>query len=315
MANIKISELPAASAASATQEFETNDSGTSKKVTGSQLKSFVKSGLAVSDVTDLTATAAELNFTDGVTSPIQTQLNSKAPSASPVFSGNISLGVTPFAWGVDRVAFDLKNTAAYSAPSNFGGLANNAYYNGTGWVYKYSDFAQAYEQGGGFHAWYTASSGTAGNPVTWSKRLSINSSGAFGFNNDYGTSGQVVTSNGSGSAVTWAKPKVDPDYDSGEFSTAINGRYTFAHGLGVLPNRMDIVMRLTAAVGGWSAGTYFVCDGNNMFYDGANPGVVTGYDATNIYTQIGSDFRFLSTAGARTSIPFASAVFRVRAWK
>lgn len=67
MANIKISELPAASAASAAQEFETNDSGTSKKVTGSQLKSFVKSGLAVADITDLTATASELNTLDGIT--------------------------------------------------------------------------------------------------------------------------------------------------------------------------------------------------------------------------------------------------------
>jgi hypothetical protein len=64
MPNIKISELPAASAASTSQEFEVNDSGTSKKVTGSQIKTFVKDGLLVSDVTDLTATAAELNQLD-----------------------------------------------------------------------------------------------------------------------------------------------------------------------------------------------------------------------------------------------------------
>ncbi len=217
MANIKISELPAASAASTTQEFETNDSGTSKKVTGSQLKTFVKDGLVVADVTDLTATAAELNTLDGIlvstaelnsvygiTANVQSQLYEKAPTASPVFSGNMGLGVTPFSWGVDRTVFDLKNTAVYSSPSNFGGFANNAYYNGSGWVYKYSDFAQAYECGGGFHSWYTAPSGTAGNPVTWTKRLSINSSGAFGINNNYGTSGQVMTSAGSGAAPSWA---------------------------------------------------------------------------------------------------------------
>ena len=67
MANIKISQLPAAASASGTQEFETNDSGTSKKVTGNQLKTFVKSGLVASDVTDLTATATELNTLDGIT--------------------------------------------------------------------------------------------------------------------------------------------------------------------------------------------------------------------------------------------------------
>ena len=35
----------------------------------------------------LTATTAELNYTDGVTSNIQTQLNAKAPIASPTFTG------------------------------------------------------------------------------------------------------------------------------------------------------------------------------------------------------------------------------------
>lgn len=67
MANIKISELPAASAALGTQEFEVNESGTSKKVTGSQIDTYVKSTLVAADITDLTATAAELNILDGVT--------------------------------------------------------------------------------------------------------------------------------------------------------------------------------------------------------------------------------------------------------
>lgn len=41
MANVKISDLTQAGAASGTQEFEVNDSLTSKKVTGSQIKTFV----------------------------------------------------------------------------------------------------------------------------------------------------------------------------------------------------------------------------------------------------------------------------------
>jgi hypothetical protein len=41
MANVKISELTAAGSASGTQEFEVNDSLTSKKVTGAQIKTFV----------------------------------------------------------------------------------------------------------------------------------------------------------------------------------------------------------------------------------------------------------------------------------
>ena len=44
------------------------------------------------DSLGVTASSAELNYTDGVTSNIQTQLNAKAPIASPTFTGSISLG-------------------------------------------------------------------------------------------------------------------------------------------------------------------------------------------------------------------------------
>jgi hypothetical protein len=43
-------------------------------------------------LTSLTATATELNYTDGVTSNIQTQLDAKAATASPTFTTKI---VTP----------------------------------------------------------------------------------------------------------------------------------------------------------------------------------------------------------------------------
>jgi len=39
----------------------------------------------------VTATAAELNYVDGVTSAIQTQLDAKAPTASPTFTGTVSV--------------------------------------------------------------------------------------------------------------------------------------------------------------------------------------------------------------------------------
>ncbi len=43
----------------------------------------------------VTATTAELNYVDGVTSAIQTQLNAKSPTASPTFTGTVTIpGVT-----------------------------------------------------------------------------------------------------------------------------------------------------------------------------------------------------------------------------
>ena len=45
MANVKISELTGASAAAAANEYEINEAGTSKKVTGTQISAFVKADL------------------------------------------------------------------------------------------------------------------------------------------------------------------------------------------------------------------------------------------------------------------------------
>ena len=50
--------------------------------------------------TAITASAAELNFVDGVTSSIQTQLDTKAPSASPTLSGTISISGGTQNWTV-----------------------------------------------------------------------------------------------------------------------------------------------------------------------------------------------------------------------
>jgi hypothetical protein len=50
MANIKISDLTAAAAATGTQEFEVNDSLTSKKVTGAQVLAYVKANTTPADI-------------------------------------------------------------------------------------------------------------------------------------------------------------------------------------------------------------------------------------------------------------------------
>jgi|TARA_R110000751_G_scaffold300694_2_gene412574 hypothetical protein len=51
----------------------------------------------------MTATAVELSYSDGVTSAIQTQLNAKAPLASPTFTGSVTLGD----WAISLSGSDL----------------------------------------------------------------------------------------------------------------------------------------------------------------------------------------------------------------
>lgn len=46
--------------------------------------------------TAVTASAAELNYVDGVTSNIQTQLDAKAPLASPTFTGTVTIPTADF---------------------------------------------------------------------------------------------------------------------------------------------------------------------------------------------------------------------------
>ena len=45
----------------------------------------------INENVEVTATATELNYVDGVTSAIQTQINTKAPSAAPTFTGTVVL--------------------------------------------------------------------------------------------------------------------------------------------------------------------------------------------------------------------------------
>ena len=104
MANVKISELPAATSGADANEFEINESGTSKKLSGSNLKSYVLTSPTATGTlsaptinastqlqiggTAITATAAELNYVDGVTSAIQTQLDAKVGSS---YTGDVDI--------------------------------------------------------------------------------------------------------------------------------------------------------------------------------------------------------------------------------
>jgi len=108
-------------------------------------------------------------------------------------AGNLGLGVTPSAWGGAFRAFE---TASAGLMSNTNGgsffLMNNAYYNGSNWIYKYTTAASRYDQSSGTHVWYNASSGTAGDPITFTQAMTLDASG----NLLVGTTSTSVTSGG-----------------------------------------------------------------------------------------------------------------------
>jgi len=72
---------------------------------------------------------------------------------------NIGLGVTPSAWGSGFNVMEPNHSGSIYGDSTAAGLSNNAYNNGSAWLYKYSGSAADYYQQSGSHIWRTASAG------------------------------------------------------------------------------------------------------------------------------------------------------------
>jgi hypothetical protein len=201
MANVKISDLTAAAAATSTQQFEVNDSGASKSVTGAQLKSFV--------LGDITASAAELNqldtntFTADITIPDKiihasdTNTSIRFPAADTVTvetsgaermridaSGNLGLGVTPSAWHSTAKAIEFAYPTYGMSAGGGAFMSFNASQNSAGnWIYKSTDQASRFDcDTGGAFSWHTAgtSAGTAGNAITFTQAMTLDASGNLG---------------------------------------------------------------------------------------------------------------------------------------
>lgn len=95
-------------------------------------------------------------------------------------AGNLGLGVTPSAWGVGGKAIEFgTGNAIFSGSVGFSAfyLTNNAYFDGTSWIYKNTQTSTLYAQNFGYHQWFRAPSGTAGNPITFTQAMTLDTSG------------------------------------------------------------------------------------------------------------------------------------------
>ena len=95
-------------------------------------------------------------------------------------SGNLGLGVTPSAWDSISRAFEGYNGTYFASQTNATANLNigaNAYYGGAAWKYKVTgQLATQYNQLNGVHTWSTAPSGTAGNTITWTRAMTLDTS-------------------------------------------------------------------------------------------------------------------------------------------
>lgn len=94
--------------------------GTAVTATAAELNTLdgITATVAELNVLDgITATVTELNYTDGVTSAIQTQLDAKAPLASPTFTTSVALGGWTITVVGDALTFSFGASAVFSISS------------------------------------------------------------------------------------------------------------------------------------------------------------------------------------------------------
>jgi hypothetical protein len=134
-------------------------------------------------ITDVTA-SGNVTLSGGTANGVAYLNGSKVltTGSALVFDGtNLGVGVTPSAWvGINAV--QVGNLGALSSSTSAGTvLSNNAYATSAGWAAKYitTGTASFYEQIGGAHYWLQAASGTAGNAITFTQALTLNTNGAL----------------------------------------------------------------------------------------------------------------------------------------
>ena len=111
---------------------------------------------------------------------LQGDLALKSPVASPVFTGNVGIGVTPEAWQAGWTAQQIgaRSNTVYTAGGAF--RTNNAYRDSVNsrWEYQATDEACMYElSDSGTHGFYVAPSGTADAAISWTTAMTIDNSG------------------------------------------------------------------------------------------------------------------------------------------
>jgi hypothetical protein len=93
-------------------------------------------------------------------------------------SGNLGLGVTPSAWGANPFsALQIGTDGGFIAGRKDNGnqlqIGQNAYYDGTNWIYTINGTASRYILSGNEYRWLNAPSGTAGNTITFTQQMTL----------------------------------------------------------------------------------------------------------------------------------------------
>jgi len=152
-------------------------------------------------------------------------------------SGNVGIGVTPSAWGVaNGRALQIGARASVATVANSDTqISANAFYDGANWKYVATAPAANYFQdtsANAVHVWRYAVSGTAGNNITWSEAMRIDSSGSVGIGTASPVAGyvlNVVNDSGNAQQLIRAGTNFNSTISFGDQSSSTSGQVLYAH--------------------------------------------------------------------------------------
>ena len=137
-------------------------------------------------------------------------------------NGNVGIGVTPSAW-IGQAVLQVGSCGLSSGSSRYATVSNNTYSTSSGWAAKYINngkatmFIQDYVDGS--HSWYTTPSGTAGNAITWTTAMTLDSVSRLSIANG-------LVSGWNGSSYSATTNGIEDYKVSGSNFTGIYGRTT-----------------------------------------------------------------------------------------
>jgi len=172
---------------------------------------------------------------------LQGDLALKSPVASPVFTGNVGIGVTPeSAWHSSLTALQLGGNASISAQTTQGS-SKQAYfsqnlYNDGDQKYISTDEASEYRQQNGTHTFRVAPSGSADSAINWITAMIIDNAGIVRKTYQPAFSARIsaaVTQDWGGVHIVPTNVQVNTgshySTSTGKFTAPVAGTYMFTY--------------------------------------------------------------------------------------
>jgi hypothetical protein len=214
-------------------------------------------------------------------------------------SGNLGLGVTPSAWNSAIKAYEVKaagNSLSSSAATNIY-VTNNAVLGSGGFVYGATAPASYFAQGSGAYYWYQAASGTAGNAITFTQALTLDSSGSLLIGDT------SAPSNGINTAALSTKGQ----------GTSGSRRAT-ASAMGITASLATLATANTYSFGGFGGYGLFVAEGGDPNAAWRAAAIVWSTGAALTILNLGSSNITVGSSGTTITVQNTSASAQTIAW-